>query len=149
MAVLETEIRPSCVDELLAKAGSLIAEHGQEVDGAPPKPHHLRYLALEQHGALTILAAWDGGEIVGYSVLSVSLDLNREDVTIAHCNAIFVLPSHRRGGLGHRLMGETIAAAKAQGATEFYCHAAPGTAMDHLLSARRWQLHQNLYRRAI
>ena len=66
------EIRESTVAEFAQYAATLFDEHWQEVALNKQvmilKPDWQRYEAMEQQGALLALGAFDGDEMIGYSV---------------------------------------------------------------------------------
>lgn len=142
-------IKPSSVTELLAHGGALFHDHGVEVEGSPARPHELRYKAMEQHGHLHCLAAWDGSELVGYSVVILSVDLHRDDRTVAEGNAFFVRPDRRSAGVGMKLMRETIALAKAHGAVCLRQHSMPNARMARMLLGMGFNEHHVVYERGL
>jgi predicted GNAT superfamily acetyltransferase len=131
------EIRESTVDEMLAHAGELFAEHWDEIalnkQVMVLKPDEARYRGMEASGGLLILAAFVDGELVGYSVNFVIHHLHYADLCVCSNDLLFIAQSHREGGLGIRLMRRTEEAARARGARLVLWHAKPNTALAAIL----------------
>lgn len=131
------EIRESTVDEMLAHAGQLFAEHWDEIalnkQVMVLKPDEARYRSMEASGGMLILAAFVDGELVGYSVNFVIHHLHYADLCVCSNDLLFIAQSHREGGLGIRLMRRTEEVARARGARLVLWHAKPNTPLATML----------------
>ena len=145
------EIRPSTVAEMHRVAGVLFASHYEEVaarrQNTPLSPDWLRYQALEQHGSLITLAAWEGERIVGYSVSIVTTALHYSTTIFCQNDVLFVAEAHRRGRLGIRLIRETERIAVAGGTKRVFWHAKQGTALAAILPRLGYGVHELVYSR--
>lgn len=92
-----------------------------------------RYEAMEEAGVLFALFAYDGDDIVGYSVNFVARNLHYSDLVYAQNDVLFVRQTHRNGRLGLQLIHETERVAKRHGARFIVWHAKPNTALNDLL----------------
>lgn len=128
-----TEIRLSNVSEMLANAGELFEEHWDEIALNKQvmilKPDEARYRAMEQAGSLMILAAWEGDELVGYSVNFIVNHLHYADLRLCSNDLLFITRSKRAGRLGLKMIRETEKRAAEMGAQLMLWHAKPDTAL--------------------
>lgn len=136
------EIRTSTYDEMLAQADelfSLFSEHWDEValnkQVMVLKPDLQRYEAMGANGNLLVLGAWDGDELVGYSVNFVMQHLHYKDLRICSNDLLFVAQAHRKGRVGLRLIRATEEHARAAGAELMLWHGKPNTALVELMPA--------------
>lgn len=131
------EIRESTVDEFAQYAATLFDEHWQEValnkQVMVLKPDWQRYYAMEQQGALLALGAFDGDEMIGYSVSFVLRHLHYADLCICSNDILFVTEARRAGRLGLQLIRETEKAAKARGTRLMLWHAKQNTALATIM----------------
>jgi GNAT superfamily N-acetyltransferase len=139
------QVRPSSIDELLSKASSLIADHGKEVLGELPHPDDLRLKAIEARKGLHCWAAWDGTQIVGYSVFLIGWSLNEMGRVEATSMALYVSPETRGHRVAADLMAATNAHARDLGAAYVDWHAKWGSEMQYLL-ARKANPHHIVFR---
>ena len=132
-----TEIRPSNVDEMLANASELFSEHWEEIalnkQVMVLKPDEAKYRAAEANGMLLILAAFEGTEIVGYSVNIVTNHLHYADLITCSNDLLFVTEGKRSGRLGLQLIRATEKVAKERGARLMLWHAKPGTPLEKMM----------------
>ena len=86
----------------------LIKEHWQLVALNKNKiklnPEWKEYARLDAAGALRIFTARKGTQLVGYFVLIVSKSMHYQDHLFASNDIIFVLPDHRAGATGNKLI---------------------------------------------
>ena len=93
-----------------------------------------KYADLESRGMLLSLFALDErGEIAGYSINIVAMNMHSADTCYVQNDALFLSNAHRKGFAGIRLMKETEKAAKARGAKLMIWHAKEQTGLDRLL----------------
>lgn len=90
------------------------------------------YRTLEANGALITFGAFEGEELVGYSVAILGPHLHY-GFTYAHHDMLYLDPAYRKGGLGLQLIQATEAEAKARGARCATWHAKPGSALQKIL----------------
>ncbi len=132
-----TEIRLSNVDEMLANAGALFSEHWEEIalnkEVMVLKPDEAKYRAAEANGMLLILGAFEGTEVVGYSVNIVTNHLHYADLTTCSNDLLFVTEGKRNGRLGLQLIRETEKVAKERGARLMLWHAKLGTPLEKMM----------------
>lgn len=130
-------IRPSTLDELLANAGEIFVDHWDEIalnkQVMVLKPHVERYQALEDLGMLLLLAAYDGDQLVGYSMNFVMPHLHYADLSVCSNDLLYLKPTHRKGRAGLLLLAQTREHAKARGARLMLWHAKPDTALVNIL----------------
>jgi predicted GNAT superfamily acetyltransferase len=143
------EIRSATAEEMLAHAGELFAEHWDEIALNKRvmvlKPDAERYLATEQNGMLLALAAYQGDEIVGYSVNFIMPHMHYADLVIASNDLLFVSAAHRTSRLGLQLIRETERVAKERGAALMLWHAKENTALSTLMQHRRYKVQDIIY----
>lgn len=132
-----TRIEPISVINSLDQVQALLVEHWDEIARNKAlmvlKPHTELYAELERMDALISLGAFDGDEMVGYAVTTISKHLHYADLVYAQNDVIFLRRSYRAGRLGLQLMRESEARARARGARLFTWHAKPDTALAALL----------------
>ena len=132
-----TEIRLSNVDEMLANAGALFSEHWEEIalnkEVMVLKPDEAKYRNLEANGMLLILGAFEGDQIVGYSVNVVTNHPHYADLITCSNDLLFVTEGKRNGRLGLQLIRTTEKAAKECGASLMLWHAKPGTPLEKMM----------------
>jgi len=143
------EIRTATIAELLATAGTLFREHWEEIARNKGlmvlNPDAERYAALEAAGNLLCLSAWDGPELVGYSVTFISQHLHYAGLRYAQNDILFVTKAARHGKVGLQLIRETERAAKENGAKLLTWHAKQGTALEALLPRLKYGVHEVIY----
>lgn len=135
-ALLEHPRFPEIHKEYVAECANPALSDG-EIDVA-------RYKAMEAAGVLHVLADKDGDDIVGFSVVIISPVLHFTK-TIAVVESIYLLPEHRTGLRGLKLMRSTCDYARKQGADGVYMSAPTGSAFDKLCQALRLSHTNNTY----
>ena len=99
-------------------------------------PDWRTYEAMERTGRLLTLGVFDGSDLVGYSLGIVMPHPNCVS-KVHYSNAQFyVLPSHRRSGIGRFLYNTTRQRAMTAGAEFILWRVKPGSPMDRVL--REW-----------
>lgn len=74
------------------------------------------YYALEQYGALHVIAVRDDEMLVGFGVLTVTEHHNARGMAIAQELAIYIDPPYRKGRIGIKLLDTMVKQATAVGA---------------------------------
>jgi predicted GNAT superfamily acetyltransferase len=132
-----TEIRLSNVDEMLANASQLFSEHWEEValnkQVMVLKPDEHKYRSLEANNMLLILGAFEGDQVVGYSVNVVMNHAHYADLVVCNNDLLFVTEGKRNGRLGVQLIRETEKVAKERGARLMLWHAKPSTPLEKIM----------------
>lgn len=102
------------------EAMPLIREHWQEIaedkDLNELNPNHDLYRRIDDAGALLLLTARVGGDLVGYVLMTVVPHPHYRHRIMASEDAHFLHPDYRNGLAGYRLIRRALAEAKARGA---------------------------------
>lgn len=132
-----TLIETDRVADVIDLTTDLQTEHWEEI----AKNKHLmvlapdvaKYRSIEQAGKLFAVLAYDGDEMVGYSVNLIDTNLHYMGLVQAQNDVLFVKPSHRAGRLFMRLREATIAGAARRGARLMLWHAKKDTPLAAIL----------------
>ena len=148
------EIRQVSVDRILVDGAVMFQDHWAEVaqnrDVRRFGLDELRLRAMEQNGDLFVLAAYEGETLIGYSVCLIGNHLHDVNTLYAKSDALFVHKSHRRQGVGGRLVVATEREAKKRGASVMIWHAMVDTELDtRLASSRRYIAQDVTYTRRL
>jgi len=154
MQTTAVDIRPSTVAEMREHAMPLLRAHWVEVgrnrDVMVLNPKWIAYEAMEKAGMLLALAAWDGEQLVGYSVTFVFENIHYSPVIYAQNDVIFVEQSARGRGVFARLMEETERLAEEKGAIEVRWHAKKDSKLDRILArSTRYAVQDVTYSRLL
>lgn len=105
-----------------------------------------RYQAIEDAGALLALFAYDGDEIIGYSVTVVSAHLHYINLGMAQNDVLYLLPRYRgASGVGIRLIRETERVARTLGADLMVWHAKDKSSLADILPRMGYQVQDILF----
>lgn len=96
-----------------------------------------RYAQIERSGTLFGVWAYDGDNIVGYSINFLLTNLHYADLVYSQNDLLFIDKSYRQGMTGIRLIKETYAAAAARGSKLQIWHAKENSDLDKLLRKPR------------
>jgi GNAT superfamily N-acetyltransferase len=147
------EIRESTVDEMFEVCRPLLERHWDEIARNKHlmvlNPDVAKYQRMEAAGMLLILAAWEGAELVGYSVSMIETTLHYADLTVCVNDVVFVLPESRHAQTGLRLIKETESMAKQRGAQLMLWHAKEGTALHALMPRIGYEVQDIIYSKEI
>ena len=132
-----TLIETDRVADVIDLSTALQQEHWEEI----ARNKHLmvlapdvdKYRAIEQAGKLFAVLAYDGDEMVGYSVNILDNNLHYRDLVQAQNDVLFVKQSHRAGRLFMRLREATLRMAAARGARLMLWHAKEQTPLADIL----------------
>ena len=136
-------------DEGLAEVGQLLQEHWQEVarhkDIMVLKPDTPRYKVMEKANMLLILAAYQDGMMIGYSLNIIGNHLHYADLLYAHNDLLFLHKEHRNSPVGLKLIRQTEKAAKERGARMMLWHAKEGTSLDKIMPRLKYSVQDIMY----
>ncbi len=79
-------------------------------------PDFAAYDRIEKTGKLWVMTAREGDALVGYIVMFLSNDLHYRKLMRATEDIHFILPEHRKGLLGYKMLARTVAEMKVKGA---------------------------------
>lgn len=97
------------------------------------KPHVEMYEALERGGMLQILVVRDRGQMIGYMLFSVHPHGHYSDTLCGFEDAYFLNPSHRKGGIGIKMIRESIVHLKRRGVQRIFIHTKKSHDLSRLL----------------
>lgn len=122
-----TIIRPCTVAEFFdaPNAGVILAEYAVEsaIEGLPPPAASREiYEAIEATGALRVIGAFDGEEVVGCLVLVVSVNPHY-GIPLAVAESFFVSPEWRKTGAGMLMLQLAEDVARSMGAEGIFVSA--------------------------
>lgn len=121
-----------------------VRETEPELGAHGPNLQTAVYASLEAAGSLITFGAFEGDEMVGYSVAILGPHLHY-GFTYAHHDLLYVDPAYRKGTLGLRLIRATEAEAKARGARCATWHAKPGSALQRILDRLGYGSEETVY----
>lgn len=146
-------IREITATDWIGQAWGLLEAHREELttnkDLMVLAPDVDTYCMLEEQGALLSLAAFDGDEIVGYSVNILANNLHYRDVRMCQNDVLYVRADKRQGPTGLKLMRETERVAKDRGAHMMLWHAKPNTNLDQILPRMDYRVQDVIYSRVL
>lgn len=146
------DIRPISVVEQLPRVSALLREHWAELALNKSlmvlSPNVEVYATLEAAGSIVALGAFDGEELIGYSVNLLTRHLHYSGLLTASNDVLFVRQDHR-GRVGPRLIRKTEKACNAAGAQILLWHAKPGTLLEQLLPRIGYGVQDIVYSRVL
>lgn len=98
------------------------------------------YKKLDAAGLLLAVGAFDGDEVVGYSLSTVIAHPFNNAVRMCNADVLFLRKDHRGTKVGARLMSQTERLAKERGAHRMLWHARGGTNLAEVLKKRGYTL---------
>lgn len=134
------EIREIPVAEYRDQLAAITAENWSETGYDFPLDFDYEWARqVQEAGAWFMLAAFDAGEIVGYSTAAVFGHPFNPAVVMCSSDALFVRPAYRCGTLSARLIQATEQAGKARGAVEMLWNTQAGTPFAEMLTRRGYE----------
>lgn len=137
----------------IADAWQLLEAHREELATDKSlmvlKPDLPVYIQLEDNNALLSIGAFDGDEIVGYSVNIISRNLHYADVVMCQNDVLFLKPEYRTGPNGLRLIRATERLAKERGCNMILWHAKMDTQFMAILSKLGYRVQDVIYSRGL
>jgi len=134
-------MEPMLVDHWLAL--------GKFPDLAPLKPDFATVLSLEEAGKILSIGAFDGEELVGYSVNILTNWMHSVDALMCQNVVLWLDVQHRAGSNGLRLIRQTERLARARGCDVFLLGARDDTVMFELLPKLKYTVHETVYARVL
>ena len=134
MITLQQERLTDIIDELQP----LITVHWAEVtgDGPPLDPNWTAFRTLDADGIVRVLTVRSDAELVGYIIFILCPALHYRTVLLAHDDAFYLKPEHRKGTLGIRMFKEAEKMLAADGVDRIMYHekhkAPMGKILDYL-----------------
>lgn len=144
-------IRPATVADLehAPNRDALLDAYSREsrIDGMPENRANWRtYHHLEDVGALHVLGAFEEEEMVGFLFLLLAELPHYAGVLTATSESFFVLPEHRAGGTGVKLLRAAEALAREHGAECLVVSAPAGSRLDAFLAGLgRYRIADHIY----
>lgn len=111
------------------------AEVEADVTPLPPTVNREIYDALHEMGMLVLVGVFDGGEMVGYAIATISPNPHYHTLSAQH-DVFFLHPDYRKPRLALRMIEALEAECKARGATLFCWHAPIGGAFERIIKMR-------------
>lgn len=146
-------IREIRATEWIEQAWRLLEAHREELTTNKGlmilKPDISTYEMLESKNALLSLGAFDGEEIVGYSVNIMAHNLHYSDVMMCQNDVLYVREDKRQGPTGLKLIYETERLAKDRGADLMLWHAKPDTNLNDILPRLAYRVQDVVYTRVL
>lgn len=140
------EIRAGSLADHIDKMDDLLNANWAETGfNFPLKLDKERYKQFETLGILVIVGAFDGEEVVGYSLASVLPHPFNPDVIFCNSDVLFVRKDYRHTSAGARLMRETKRLATERGVTKIFWHARGDTAFAGMLRNRGHHLADEVF----
>lgn len=106
------EARDLGLDDLLALNWEEVEHHK---DVSPFDPNWPAYRDLERRGQLQIAIMTLAGKLIGYNVFFVTPPLHHKSTVWAVNDMVYLLPEHRRGAAGIKLIAQAEKGLKAMG----------------------------------
>ena len=106
------------------------------------------YIRLERAGTMATLAAYVGGEMVGFISILVSV-IPHYGVPVAASESFFVAPEHRSTGAGMLLLKRAEGLAMSMGAVGLMVSAPVGRSLDKVLSRSSYDPMSTIYFRRL
>lgn len=109
--------------DIMPELPELFVAHDQEVhieaDALPLDPNWKGYLFSEHNGALHIMTARDGADLIGYVFMFVNKSYQCSKL-IAVTDLIYLKPAYRKGFIGYKLLKAAKEMARERGAVKVY-----------------------------
>ncbi len=109
------------------------------------KPDYESYLSLEQMGKLLAVYAYCGDQVVGYSYNFINRHIHYSDLLVSHNDVLFILPDHRNGSVGLKLIKETEKQSKLLGAKLMLWHAKENTSLSKILPRMKCNVQEIIF----
>ena len=141
-------IKRERVVDIWAEAQPLLVAHWREIahyQDIELAPEFSVYEVAEQHGNLRCYTARAGTKLVGYAVFFVRHNPHYRNSLQAVQDVLFVLPEHRKGMAGVRLIRHAEQSLKAEGVQVVYHHVKRTNQVGRLLGRLGYDLVEEIY----
>jgi|TARA_R110000744_G_scaffold239681_1_gene357071 GNAT superfamily N-acetyltransferase len=108
-------------------------------------PNWKEYARLDANGVLRAFTARKDGQLVGYCVLTVSQSIHYSDHVFANNDVTFVLPEHREGATGYKLLKFAEDHCKDNGISLLNINTKVHIPFDNLLIGMGFDLIERIY----
>jgi GNAT superfamily N-acetyltransferase len=108
-------------------------------------PNWKEYARLDANGVLRAFTARKDGQLVGYCVLTVSQSIHYSDHVFANNDVTFVLPEHREGATGYKLLKVAEEHCKDNGISLLNINTKVHIPFDNLLIGMGFDLIERIY----
>jgi GNAT superfamily N-acetyltransferase len=108
-------------------------------------PNWKEYARLDADGVLRAFTARKDGQLVGYCVLTVSQSIHYSDHVFANNDVTFVLPEHREGATGYKLLKFAEDHCKDNGISLLNINTKVHIPFDNLLIGMGFDLIERIY----
>jgi GNAT superfamily N-acetyltransferase len=146
-------IKRSKIDEVSNKIWRLFEKHREEITTNKElmqiKPYYDVYRSLEEKGDLIILEAFEGEELIGYSVNFITPHWHYADLIVCVNDLLYVEDKYRNHKAGLALMLETEKAAKESGAKIMSWHAKEKTALAEILKKKEYKIQDIIFNKVL
>lgn len=132
MRIAEIDVEP----HIEQAAGLLSLNWAETGFDFPLNPDWESLTALQRLGALFVIGAFDGDNMIGYSTAYIAPHPFNPAVVVSQSSALFVRMDYRCTSAGARLIVETERVAKARGARIMAWHTRAGTSLAETMTAR-------------
>jgi GNAT superfamily N-acetyltransferase len=112
------------LSDIVEELKPLLERHWEEIahfKDVPLAPNWAAYDRAEKSGSLRVYTARKDGALIGYGVFFIG-NMHYSTTKIATQDVLFLLPEHRQGGVGYRLIRFCDEQLNAEGAKVVYHH---------------------------
>jgi GNAT superfamily N-acetyltransferase len=145
----EEAFTPALVSEL----APLFEEHWTEVtidNSIPLDPDYEKLYTLQNMGLLhSLIVRTDEGELVGYMITFLTPHVHYKETMYAQNDAIFIHPSHRKGGLAYKMLKVFEECMTNKGADVLHMHVKVYLDFGSLLDRLGYTHEENIYRKKV
>lgn len=134
-------------------AKELLERHWEEIavnkDKIKLNPHWEAYVDLEDSGQLRIFTARENGQLIGYFVVIVGVNLHYKDHVFAVNDILYLHPSWRKGLTGVKLIKFAEKCLKLEGVSVLNINTKTHRPFDSLMSYMKYDLVERVYQKYI
>lgn len=135
------QVRESRIADYIDKTSELMQANWDETGfDFPLNLNKEMYVRFEQMGILVVIGAFDGDEVVGYSIASVLPHPYNPEIACCNSDCLFLRKDYRHTNAGARLVLETERVAKQRGAHRMLWHARGDTEFVDVLLKRNYEV---------
>lgn len=140
------EVREGSLADNIDRMDALFAANWSETGfDFPLQLDKERYKQFEALGILVIIGAFNGDEVVGYSLASVLPHPFNPQIVFCNSDVLFLLKEFRYTSAGARLIAKTKDVARQRGAKKIFWHARGDTHFAGMLRKRNLHLADEVF----